>query len=131
VSSDWDIVGSDKEVHVVSEQLATGQHPVSESKEQNWSVGHNAEHAVIQFVVVHGWLSIAVVDHEFFDDIEDKDFENGNWEEEWDTESIEESYENNIEDSRVLVMDEVHGTTVQFNVLLKSRPLGLQVRARA
>ena len=77
VTGGFDVTGLVDIVDVIiAEQLLVGNHPVTEGVHEEGSISQNSEDSVIQLVVISGWLSVTVIDHKFFNNIENKDLEN-------------------------------------------------------
>jgi len=110
--------------YIIGEELDVRSHPVSKGKIEERSIGEESQHSVVEFVIIGGRLSVAVVDHEFLDSVKKTDLNNCHWEENWKTWSIQESDEGDVEERRVLVMDVINWSRVEVDVLLESDLLG-------
>jgi len=116
---------------VITDQLLTRGHPVSEDKIQKRRKLELLEHVVAEALVVHGWRDVAVEEHESLDDVEDEEGERGDGEQDWHAEAIHEGHVANGQDGGVLVVHEVQGSLVGVDVALDRCALGTATECAA
>jgi hypothetical protein len=111
--------------YIISKVLLIGDHPVSVQKEENWSPSQNLD-SVLGKLVVKGWWQLVVVGNFVSLTEPDEDQrEESDWEENWHSNTVEHGHENDVQNSRVLEVDDISWSTVQLNVSLHASLLSL------
>ena len=73
-------VGSRRQV-VIAEELLTASHPVTEDHEQDRGCLKAIEYVLAEALIVHGWHTVAIVQHQLLLEVENHAGEAGNREE--------------------------------------------------
>ena len=57
---------------IVGQKLLAGEHPVSKGQEEKRSPGEDGKGILVQLFVIHGRLTIAVVEHQLLNTVKDE-----------------------------------------------------------
>jgi hypothetical protein len=110
---------------IVSEKLFARKHPVTEREEQKRSVGEDVQGIGVKLLIIHGRLTIDEMEHQFFHTVKSEQGKCSNGEQHRNSHTVHHGHENDVKDSRVLVMDEENRAAVKLNVELNGCLLGL------
>jgi len=95
---------------LIAEELLAGEHPVSESEVEDGSVGQDAQGILVELLIIHGRLSVHVVQKDLLHAVEGEEGEGCNGEQDGETHAVHHGDEGNVQDGGVLVMDEENGS---------------------
>lgn len=99
-------------------KLSAGKHPVAETEKEQRSLSQIREDGIVELLIV-GWRDLVhIVDHVVLKTVEDQKGYRRNWEKDWNTCSEHHGDENDIHDTRVSEVEEIHWTCISVNVLL-------------
>lgn len=106
------------------DQLSAREHPVAESEKEEGGFGQVRKDGVVKLFVV-GWRNLVnVVDHVVFKAVKDQKRHSCDREQNWNTGAEHHGNENNVHDTRVSEMEEIHRTSISVDVLLDRDLLG-------
>lgn len=108
----------------VHEDLWVGEHPVSIKEKEDWGPLEHLNAVVGELVVKGWWLLHLEGDNESLAQVLVEEVKGSDWEEEWHTNSVHHGDIDDIEDTSVLEMHKVVGTTVEQLVLSHRGLLG-------
>lgn len=109
----------------VTLKLQVAKHPVAETEEEAWRVGHGVESVIIQLLIVGRRRLVAEVHHELFQQVDHNVRARSSREEDWEAGTVHHGDEGDVKQARVLVVHVVLGTSVQVDVLLDGHGGGL------
>jgi len=107
----------DQLIEVLEDNLAA-EHPVSEEKIEDSSPSHDTEGVLGHLIVKGGWELIEIGSQDSLKRVQVEISPGGNGEEDGTSKTVHHSDEGDIENTGVLEMDKIFGSTVDINILL-------------
>ena len=103
---------------VIGQELLVSNHPISADQVQGGRQTQGLKHLLGDLGVIHWRYFVEVVHHVLLNTVKNDNSRRGNGEEDWDSESKEESDEDNKKHGRITVMDHMIDSSIELNVVL-------------
>jgi hypothetical protein len=83
---------------LITEELLAGEHPVAESEIEDWSVGQDAKGILVELLIIHGGLSVHVMQQNLLHAVEGEEGEGCDGEQDGETHAVHHGDEGNVQD---------------------------------